>query len=607
MKLFARLCEALESPASSAKQAALADYFAAAEPADAAWAVYLLTGGKLGKLVDLKLLRALACQQAGIADWLFETCYQSVGDLAETIALILPTTAFSSELADAGLAFWIQARLLPLRGLPDADAASRLAKDWQALDVQGRWLLLKLASGGFRCAASILAVQHALAAQHGLDPALIAQRMPAYRQAKSLPTAAAYLELVALPASVQNPVHAGQPYPFATSHSLPIAQAVLAPQLDLSFEPDLGLAQLGPVSDWQAEWQYAGLRGQLVKRGGQVWLWSTGAALVSQHFPEIIALAHCLPDGTVLDGEILAWSATQDKPASRLLLRQRMGRKTRGKISAEPEMVFMAFDLLEVAGRDWRQQSQQSRRQQLEQLLVGTAMRVSKVLPAHDWAGLDAMRCAIRGRPQNQEEGEKSGEDALLGVNGVNGVVGVTGLILKNKHMAYATESWWQWQAPAMCINGVLVYAQASQASQSGVGCDYSFAVWSRAPRDSAEVQSVLDAITQGQALTGPNALQLLTFTKVNTGLSATGFKQLERLIRQTTVAKFGPVRSLRPSLVCELAFDSIDASARHKSGVVLEGARLLRMRPELALSQAGLSSGLTALLEASVSLSKVP
>ena len=274
------------------------------------------------------------------------------------------------------------------------------------------------------------------------------------------------------------------------------------------------------------------------------------------------------------------------------------------KTSAQAEMVFMAFDLLEVGGLDWREQSQQSRRQRLEQLLAGTAFGLSRILPANDWAELDAMRCAIRGRLQNQDDGkqgEKSSEDASLGLNGI---LGVTGLILKNKHAAYATDSWWQWQAPAMRINGVLVYAQAGQ---SGACSDYSFAVWSRAPRDSAEVQTVLDAITQGQALTGPNALQLLTFTKVNRGLSATGFKQLERLIRQTTIAKFGPVRSLRPSLVCELAFDSIDASARHKSGVVLEGARLLRMRPELALSQAGLCSGLTALLDAPVSLSKVP
>jgi DNA ligase-1 len=604
MRLFANLCEALESPADSAKQAALAGYFAAAQPADAAWAVYLLTGGKLGKLLDLKLLRALACQQAGIADWLFETCYQTVGDMAETIALILPAATKAHELADAGLAFWLLARLLTLRGLPDAEAANRLAQDLQLLDVQSRWLLLKLASGGFRSAASILAVQHALAAQHGLDPALVAQRMPAYRLAKSLPTAAAYLELVALPASVQNPIHAGQPYAFATSQSLAIAQAVLAPQLNLSFEPDLGLAQLGPVSDWQAEWQYAGMRGQLVKRGGQVWLWSTGAALVSQHFPEIIALAQCLPEGTVLDGEILAWSAAQNQPAGRLLLRQRMARKTRGKIVAEAEMVFMAFDLLEVGGLDWREQSQQSRRQRLEQLLAGTAFGLSRILPAHDWAELDAMRCAIRGRLQNQDDGkqgEKSSEDASLGLNGI---LGVTGLILKNKHAAYATDSWWQWQAPAMRINGVLVYAQAGQ---SGLGSDYSFAVWSRAPRDSAEVQSVLDAITQGQTLSAPNALQLLTFAKVNAGLSAADFKQLERLIRQTTVAKFGPVRSLRPSLVCELSFDAIDASARHKAGVAIEGARLLRMRPELALSEAGVLPQLTALLGAPVSLLKVP
>lgn len=605
MRLFAHLCDALDSPVSSVKQAALERYFAAAQSGDAAWAVYLLNGDKLGQRVNLQLLRELACAQADVPDWLFDTCYQSVGDLAETIALILPAPMTITEvavvvgaanvatMADAGLAFWIEERLLPLRGLPDAEAALRVSNDWRALDVPSRLLLLKLAGGGFRAGVSSLAVQHALAAQNGIDPSLIAQRLADQWWGKNLPTAARYLALIAMPTSGLNPAsfEAGRPYPFASSQTLSVPDLVSEPQLGLIFEPVSGPEQLGPVTDWQAEWQYTGLRGQIVKRAGQVWLWSTGAALLNAQFPEILALAQSLPDGTALDGEILAWSTGQNMPASRLLLQQRMRRKSRGKISNEFEVTFMAFDLLEIGGVDLRAQSLQSRRQRLEQFLTGTAIGLSVVLPAHDWAALDAMRCNLR---QTKE-------------NGINGVSGVMGLILKKKQMNYDSKSWWQWQAPALRINGVLVYAQPGQVSRAGAGNDYSFAVWSRAPIDLAEVEQVLDAIAQGLPPAGHDVLQLLTVAKVNADLNVSDVKQLERLVRQTTVAKFGPVRSLMPSLVCALAFDAIEASARHKSGVVLVGARLVSIRPELTLKDAARVDQLTALLSAPSKLLKGP
>ncbi|MDP3223391.1 MAG: ATP-dependent DNA ligase, partial [Rubrivivax sp.] len=290
MQAFAALYEALDaSTATGAKVAALLRYFDTAPPGDAAWAVYFLCGGKPRQRVPTAVLRETACRQAGVDEWLFEACYQAVGDLAETIAHILPPgSADPASGPPMGLAQWLQDRLLPLRGHAKVAQAQQLAVWWQELDAAGRFLLVKLIGGGFRVGVSKLLVQRALAQLTGLPPPVMAQRLVGWTDASHTPEAHSWLALVA-PAG-QGTVPTGQPYPFFLAHALDV-------------EP----ASLGPVSDWLVEWKYDGIRAQLVKRSGQVWVWSRGEELITERFPEVLAQAAALPDGTVLDGELLAW------------------------------------------------------------------------------------------------------------------------------------------------------------------------------------------------------------------------------------------------------------------------------------------------------------
>ena len=562
MKHFSRLFTELDSTTSTnAKLAAMQRYFAQASPQDAAWAVYFLSGGKPRQVVKTASLRALACAAAGIEDWLFEECYQAVGDLAETIAYVLPLDFVAS---DVGLAVWVEERLLPLRGLSDEEVAHRVTGFWRELDSQGRFLLIKLVGGGFRVGVSKLLVQRALAAHSGVDAKRIAQRMMGYLDAKVLPSAAKFIALTVENAGdTEDILDAGQPYPFFLAHQLD------APLED--FE-----ARLGPVDDWQVEWKYDGIRGQIVKRAGQVWLWSRGEELVTERFPEIVALAQGLPDGTVLDGEVLVWQ--DGGPASFALLQQRIGRKTLGKkILADAPVTFMAYDLLEIGGQDMRPRPQDVRRAALEQVLGGTRFQLSPVERLPSWADFSALRSESRAR-------------------------GVEGFMLKRRDAAYGTGRtkadglWWKWKIEPMTIDGVLIYAQAGHGRRASLYTDYTFAVWSRQPIDAFEAQAVVQAIEKRQPAQ-PEALQLVAFAKAYSGLTDEEFKQIDSVIRKTTLEKFGPVRSVKPTLVFELGFEGINRSPRHKSGIAVRFPRMLRIRLDKPLHEASTLGDLKMLL----------
>ncbi|HZN47501.1 MAG TPA: ATP-dependent DNA ligase, partial [Ramlibacter sp.] len=393
MKRFSRLFSELDATTSTnEKVEALARYFDEAPPRDAAWAVYFLAGGKPRQVVKTASLAGLACQIAQIEPWLFDECYQSVGDLAETIALVLPRGEAPSDL---GLAHWVEDRLLPLRGLPDEEVAHRVAGYWRELDTLGRFLLTKLVGGGFRVGVSKLLVQRALATHAGIDAKRVAQRMMGYTDGKAMPSPERYEALIAgVQEGVSEPVDEGQPYPFFLAH-----------QLDLP--PELFSSRLGPVGDWMVEWKYDGIRGQVIKRKGKVWIWSRGEELVTERFPEIEALARALPDGTVLDGEILVWQQEADpetgeiagRPAPFALLQQRIGRKNlTKKILADAPVGFMAYDLLEQDGADVRGLAQRERRARLESLLAGTAFMVSPVESASSWLAFADRRQQSRQR-----------------------------------------------------------------------------------------------------------------------------------------------------------------------------------------------------------------
>ena len=566
MKAFAQLFNELDaSTATSAKVDALKRYFAAAAPADAAWAVYFLAGGKPRQVVPTALLRALACERAGIAPWLFEEAYEAVGDLAETIAHVLPP---ADALSDFGLAEWVEQRLLPLRGIEPVDQAERIVRYWNELDTPGRFLLTKLIGGGFRVGVSKLLVQRALGEVASLDAKVVAQRMMGYTDAKQQPDAARYEALLSHTRS--GPAEAGQPYPFFLAHQL---EAKVA-----DFD-----TKLGSPADWIVEWKYDGIRAQIVKRAGNVWIWSRGEELVTERFPEIVALAAPLPDGTVLDGEIVVWK--EGAPAAFNLLQQRIGRKTlTKKVLADAPCGFIAYDLLEWGGVDQREQPQSARRPLLEAAAGAVdGMQLSPIEARGSWAELAALRESSRER-------------------------GVEGFMLKHRAARYGTGrrkqedllggTWWKWKIDPLTADAVLIYAQAGHGRRASVYTDYTFAVWNRTPADAAEAQAVVDAIAKREPAR-EGGLQLVSFAKAYSGLTDAEFGRVDKVIRAHTLEKFGPVRSVKPTLVFELGFEGINRSPRHKSGIAVRFPRMLRIRDDKPLHEADTLQTLETLLGA--------
>ena len=570
MRQFAALFAELDaSTATTAKVDALKRYFAIADAADAAWAVYFLAGGKPRQVVPTGVLRTLACARAGIDDWLFDECYQAVGDLAETIAHVLPPP---SSRSDVGLAVWIEQRLLPLREQTPETQAVRIAGYWDELDANERFLLTKLIGGGFRVGVSKLLVQRALAEWAGLDAKVVAQRMMGSTDKTARPDAAGFARLVSHEAEPGR--DAGQPYPFFLAHPVEAAMG--------DFE-----AALGPASDWLVEWKYDGIRAQVVRRAQQVWIWSRGEELVTERFPEIVAIAQAWPDGTVLDGEILVWLPSSDRPAPFNLLQQRIGRKNlTKKILADAPVTFMAYDLLEQQGVDQRDTAQHLRRTALEALAADApSLRLSPLLHG-SWPELAALRAQSRS-------------------------CGVEGLMLKHRDAHYGSGrrkqtgavagarslAWWKWKVDPLTADAVLIYAQAGHGRRASVYTDYTFAVWSRPPRDAAEAQAVVDAIAARQPAQ-PDGLQLVAFAKAYGGLTDEEFKAVDRVIRQNTLEKFGPVRSVRPTMVFELGFEGINHSPRHKSGIAVRFPRMLRIRHDKPLHEADTLATLEALMQ---------
>ncbi|MFF3702129.1 MULTISPECIES: ATP-dependent DNA ligase [Pseudomonas] len=534
MKAFAELYGQLDATTSSnAKRDALVRYFASASPADAAWAVYFLAGGRPRQLVPTRLLRELAISLSGLPDWLFEESYQAVGDLAETFSLLLPEAAHSS---DAGLAYWVEDCLLPLRGLPPETLAQRLPLLWAQLDRQSLLVCLKLVTGSFRVGVSKLLVTRALAQLADIDSKRVAQRLVGYTDLSHRPTAQGYLKLIAAESEDEHAQRGGQPYPFFLAHALqqPVDQ----------FE-----ALLGPPQAWQAEWKWDGIRAQVVKREGQLWVWSRGEELLTERFPELQALAAVLPDGCVVDGEIVVW---RDGVQPFALLQQRIGRKTLGKkILADAPVVLLGYDLLEWQGADWRSRPQAERRAQLEALVQTTAhpaLRLSPVLQGDTWAELAAQREASRS-------------------------LGVEGLMLKARDALYGVGRtkdmgvWWKWKIDPFSVDAVLIYAQRGHGRRASLYSDYTFAVW--------------------DAPAGSPQRSLVPFAKAYSGLSDEEMRKVDAIIRKTTVETFGPVRSVTPTLVFELGFEGIALSKRHKSGIAVRFPRMLRWRLDKPVDEA--------------------
>ncbi|MFJ4349216.1 ATP-dependent DNA ligase [Pseudomonas sp. NPDC089401] len=549
MKAFAALYLRLDATTSSnAKLDALRDYFASAPADDAAWAVYFLAGGRPRQLVPTRVLRELAMALAGLPDWLFEESYQAVGDLAETISLLLPE---SPQASDEGLAHWVEVHLLPLRGLPPEHIQQRLPPLWAQLDRPSLMLCLKLITGSFRVGVSKLLVTRALAQLAGLDAKRVAQRLVGYTDIGHRPTAASYLKLIAEESADEHRQRGGQPYPFFLAHALQAPSE----QFD---------NLLGPPSAWQIEWKWDGIRAQVVKRDGQLWVWSRGEELVTERFPELHGLAEHLPDGTVIDGEILVWKADADGPSVQpfAVLQQRIGRKTLGKkLLADAPVVLQAYDLLEWHGEDWRNRPQHERRRQLQGLVEDhplAPLLLSPLLEGRDWQDL------ARQREQSRS-------------------LGVEGLMLKQRDALYGVGRtkdmglWWKWKIDPFSVDAVLVYAQRGHGRRASLYSDYTFAVWNAPP--------------------GTPERALVPFAKAYSGLSDEEMRKVDAIIRKTTVETFGPVRSVMPTLVFELGFEGIALSKRHKSGIAVRFPRMLRWRLDKPVDEADDLTTLQALL----------
>ena len=548
MRDFARLYNELDATtATLGKLDALKRYFSHVEPANAAWAVYFLAGGKPRQTISTKFLRQFSTEMSGIPEWLFDECYQAVGDLAETIAHILPPPSHETSIP---LATWMEERIIPLRNETLEKTREALFSYWNELETQQRFVLIKLISGAFRVGVSKLLVVRALSELAGLDAKIIAQRMMGWTDSALQPSAERYSLLVAAQSEFEHGNKDGQPYPFFLAHPLQIN-----PQAD----PQV----LGDIRQWQIEWKYDGIRAQLVQRNGQSWLWSRGEDLITDRFPEISGIF--LPDGTVIDGEIVVWK--NGRPAPFADLQKRIGRKTlSSRILNEFPAAFIAFDLLEHRGQDIRHIIQSERRSRLENVvhsIDAPGLILSPLVDAPDWHRLGITRATSRSRA-------------------------VEGLMLKSGSAQYGIgrtkESgiWWKWKIDPYTVDAVLIYAQRGHGRRASLYTDYTFAVW--------------DSGDSGQG-DPPGERKLVPFAKAYSGLTDREIAQVDAVIRRTTIEKFGPVRSVRPTMVFEIGFEGIAPSSRHKAGVAVRFPRMLRIRDDKKVDEADTLDMLKAML----------
>jgi DNA ligase-1 len=514
----------------------LKDYLAQAPDADRLWLLALFTHKRPRRQVTATQLRAWAAEAAGIPDWLFEESYHTTGDLAETIALVLPLPTRPNQ---EPLHWWI-GFMQSLAPLDEAGIKAQVLWAWQGLEPLERFMFVKLMTGGFRIGISQQLITRAVAEVCGLDKAVVAHRLMGNWQ----PDQTDFQQLIfgATDSQAEAPgtgLALSQPYPFCLAH--PVDEAKLA--------------DLGPAADWQAEWKWDGIRAQVIVRQGELFVWTRGEELVTDKYPELQALLAPLApaSGLVLDGELLAWANDQPLPFAEL--QKRIGRKTLSKkLLQEVPVALVAYDLLELNGQDLRAQPLAARRAKLENLVAEAncpVLRASPVVAAHDWPQLQTARQQARTQ-------------------------GAEGLMLKRLESTYQTGRvrghWWKWKVQPLTIDGVLLYAQKGHGRRATLYTDYTFGVW--------------------------DGDRLVTFAKAYSGLTDAEIKEVDAFVKKNTLEKFGPVRTVKPELVFEIGFEGIQRSNRHKSGVALRFPRIIRWRQDKTAAQADTVQGLLALVE---------
>ncbi len=529
MKAFTRLYTALdETTKTSEKVDALAAYFREARPADAAWAIHFLTGRRIKRLIETRKLVAWAIEEAGVPEWIFGDCYSAVGDLAETIALLLPAPVASTG---KPLEYWVSERLLPLREWSDERRRESLVEAWREMDERQRFVWNKLITGEFRVGVSQNLVVRGLEAFSGVNAGVIAHRLMGDWE----PDAAFFAQLVA---SETGDSHVSRPYPFF-----------------LAYPVEGEISEVGDPAEWIAEWKWDGIRSQMIRRNRQTFIWSRGEELMSDRFPELESMGGLLPDGTVLDGEILPWK--DDLPLPFAQMQRRIGRKVLGpKILAEVPVVLLAYDLLEWHGEDVREWPIERRRRELAGLVesfAGTGcLKLSEPVPFDSWDSLAEKRRQSRERR-------------------------VEGFMLKRRGSPYRVGrkrgDWWKWKVEPYSVDCVLIYAQPGNGRRASLLTDYTFGVWDRG--------------------------ELVPFAKAYSGLTNEEIARVDAWVRQNTVERFGPVRRVKPELVFELAFEGIQASPRHRSGIAVRFPRMARWREDKKAEDADTIETIRALLRA--------
>ena len=543
MTRFAALFAAIDQTNSTNdKVEAMRAYFAAAPHSDAAWAVFFLTGRRLKRLVPGASIREWTVAATGIDGWLLEECYAVVGDGAETAALVCDQLP-SIPADPLSLTEWIEGRIIPLRNASPESQESLVLAWVRELDRGQRLILFKLLTGELRLGVSQTLVVRALANAAGLPVTTMAARL----MGEWTPSASWYETLLSPGVTAQD---LSRPYPF-----------FLAAPVD---ERASIATVLGELASWQVEWKWDGIRAQLVVRAGTVHLWSRGEELITPRFPEIAAAAASLPDGTVLDGEILAFQ--DERPLPFAALQQRIGRQLHvARKARDVPVVFMTYDVLERAAEDVRPLSLLERRRLLEAVidaLVPVSMGPSAtemLLPFEDTPSMGVR--VIRLSPTLPA---KSVEQ-LAELRSASRTHGVEGLMLKRLDSPYGVGrkrgDWWKWKIDPFTIDAVLIYAQPGSGKRASLLTDYTFGVW-----DNGE---------------------LVPIAKAYSGLTNDEILEMDRWIRRHTVERFGPVRHVEPVHVFELGFEAIATSPRHRSGIAVRFPRMLRWRRDKPPSDA--------------------
>jgi DNA ligase-1 len=536
MQQFAELFRQLDSTTKTNKKvAALAEYFRHTPDLDRLWTIALLSHRRPRRSINSKLLRAWAGELGGIDSWLLEESYHVVGDLAETIALVLPPPESQHEFP---LHYWIE-KIQQFPKLTEDERKEEVVGAWLGLERTERYLFNKLITGNFRVGVSQKLMTRALSQAMEIPEDDLAHRL----MGNWTPDDTTFEELVL---SENEQAKLSRPYPFY-----------------LAYQLEQELDQLGSPSAWQVEHKWDGIRGQVIVRGGEVFVWSRGEELVTDKYPEYHAFTDLLEDGTVIDGEILAFE--DGKPLGFNKLQTRIGRKKVSKKSLqEAPVVLMAYDLLEYQGEDLRARPLSERRVLLEKVIqqatdkhhkekadTPPSLLISPEFNFTDWSELPAERATAR---------EKNSE----------------GLMLKRKDSTYRVGrkkgDWWKWKIDPLTIDAVMMYAQRGHGRRANLYTDFTFGVW------------------DGEAL--------VPFTKAYSGLTDKEFNRITTWVRRNTVDRFGPVRSVKPHHVFEIGFEGIQASSRHKSGVALRFPRMLRWREDKPKEEANTIDDLRAMLE---------